>query len=206
MNLAAALAKPRSGPFTFEDFCALVPDGQKGDLIDGVIYVASPESIDANELFIWFLTLTRLYVRKRKLGRVFGSRVTCRLDKKNSPEPDILFVSNQNLGRVKRKHVEGAADLAVEIVSAESAERDYQKKVNQYQQFGFREYWILDEEMQKVLVLRLNEKGKYQELKPRKGVLHSEVMTGFWLDPHWLWQRPLPDELDVLQKLLGETK
>jgi hypothetical protein len=28
------------GRHTFEEFCRLLPDGQKGDLIDGVIYVA----------------------------------------------------------------------------------------------------------------------------------------------------------------------
>ena len=29
---------------TIDDFFALVPDGQKADLIDGVIYMASPDS------------------------------------------------------------------------------------------------------------------------------------------------------------------
>ncbi len=32
---------------TVEDFFRLVPDGQKADLIDGVIYMASPDSLRA---------------------------------------------------------------------------------------------------------------------------------------------------------------
>jgi Uma2 family endonuclease len=201
-----ATASVRSGPFTYEDFCALVGDHQKGDLIDGVIYVASPDNTDANDLSGWLYTLARLYARRKKLGRVYGSRVACRLDDRNAPEPDILFVTNVNLPRIKRGGIAGAADLAIEIVSPESVERDYVKKKQQYERFGFREYWIVDEEERKVTLWRLDAKGKYREVKPRKGIFHSEVMTGFWLDPRWLWQRPLPDELDTLQQIMAEQE
>ena len=46
-------AIPKRPTYSFEDFCLLVKDGQKGDLIDGVIYVASPDSTDANSLNGW---------------------------------------------------------------------------------------------------------------------------------------------------------
>lgn len=196
----------RSGVFTYEDFCARVREDQKADLIDGVIYMASPENTDANDLYGWLFSVMRIFARKRKLGKVYGSRVACRLDDKNAPEPDILFVSNQNLGRVKREAIDGPADLAVEIVSPDSVERDYYKKRNQYEQFGIPEYWIIDEEEQKITLLRLDSKGKYREVQPKKGILKSQVMTGFWLDPKWLWERPFPDEIDILQQLLDELE
>ncbi len=41
---------------TVEDFYDLVPDGQKADLIDGVIYTASPDSLCANELTLFCST------------------------------------------------------------------------------------------------------------------------------------------------------
>jgi Uma2 family endonuclease len=204
MKLATKIKKARSGPFTYDDFCALVNDDRKADLIDGVIYMASPENVEANELFSWLLVIMRLYVRKRRLGRIHGSRVACRLDYKNAPEPDILFVGNQHLNRIKRGGVAGPPDLAIEIVSPESVERDYETKRQQYQHFGIAEYWIIDEEEQRVTLLRLDNKGKYQEVKPRKGVYHSQVLTGFRLDPQWLWQRPLPDELEILQQFLSD--
>ena len=47
----------RTGVFTYDDFCSLVHDGQKADLIDGVIYMASPENTDAHELFGWLYTV-----------------------------------------------------------------------------------------------------------------------------------------------------
>jgi Uma2 family endonuclease len=198
------MAIPRSGTFTYDDFCSRVREDQKADLIDGVIHIASPEGLAANELFCWLITLIGLYVRQRKLGRVFGSRVACRLDEQNAPEPDILFVANKHLGRLKRSELKGPADLAIEIVSPESVDLDYAKKRRQYERFRFLEYWIVDEAIQQVTLLRLDRRGKYREVPARNGRLHSKVLPGFWLDPAWLWQDPRPDELDILQQLLSD--
>src|SRR5208337_56801 len=65
-------------PVTFNEFCFLVKDGEKADLIDGVIYMASPENTDANDLFEWLNSLLYSFVHRRKLGKVYGSRVAFR--------------------------------------------------------------------------------------------------------------------------------
>jgi len=195
--------KTRTGCHTFEDFCALVPDGQKADLIDGVIYMASPENTDANDLFVWLISLMHGYVECKNLGRVFGSRVACRLEDRNGPEPDILFVGNEHADRIHRGGVEGAPDLAIEIVSPESVERDYDKKRKQYQRAGIPEYWIIDEEEKTILLLRLNARGRYREVRPRRGIFHSEILPGFHLDPQWLWREPRPYALVIAQQLLA---
>ena len=197
-----ATVPTRSGSFTYDDFCALVTEDQKADLIDGVIYMASPENVDANKLFLWLVTVINLYVRQKKLGQVFGSRVACRLDDNNAPEPDILFVSAEHEDRIRPGGVEGPPDLALEIVSPESVDRDYDTKRRQYQRFGIPEYWIVDEEEQRVTLLRLGARGRYREVAARKGVFHSQALKGFRLDPSWLWQDPRPDELEILQQLL----
>jgi len=64
----AGRTKPaaRTGPYTFDDFCEMVREDQKADLIDGVIYMASPENTEANDLFVWLshcLEVTRLLRR-----------------------------------------------------------------------------------------------------------------------------------------------
>jgi Uma2 family endonuclease len=196
-------SKARSGCHTFEDFCALVPDGQKADLIDGVIYMASPDNTDADDLFGWLFAVMSIYAEEKKLGRVFGSRVAFRLDERNSPEPDISFLRSEDSERIERGRVEGPPDLAVEIVSPESVERDYKKKRKQYQRFGVSEYWIIDDEERSVLLLRRNLRGRYQEVSPRRGKLHSQVLTGFCLDPDWLWKHPRPARLAIVQQLLA---
>jgi Uma2 family endonuclease len=194
----------RTGPYTFEHFCEMVREDQKADLINGYIYMGSPENTDANELFGWLFSLMTLFVQKKKLGKVYGSRVAFRLDQHNSPEPDIGFVRSDHLNRVERGRVNGPADLAVEIVSPDSVERDYETKRAQYERAGIPEYWIVDEVQQECTLLRLSGKGKYREVRPRKGLYASEALPGFWLRPEWLWQQPLPDILDTLTDILAK--
>jgi Uma2 family endonuclease len=194
----------RSRAVTFEEFCLLVKDGQKADLIDGVIYMASPDNTDANDLFVWLLRLISDYVETRDLGKVYGSRVAFRLGDRGGPEPDIAFVRTARLHLVQRGYVDGPPDLAVEIVSPESVTRDYEQKRRQYESSGVLEYWIVDELQQKVTLLRL--KGEeYREVRPRKRELASNVLKGFWLRPEWLWQEPRPKKMDVLTQILARV-
>ena len=144
----------KAAPFTFDDFCALVREDQKADLINGVIYMASPENTDANEIFVWLIGLVYDFADYYDLGKVYGSRVAFHLDDNSSPEPDIAFLSKRNLRRVKRRWVEGGPDLAVEIVSPESIDRDYNLKRKKYEEAGVPEYWIIDEIEETVTLLQ----------------------------------------------------
>jgi Uma2 family endonuclease len=194
----------RSTAVSFEEFCLLVKDGEKADLIDGVIYMASPENLDANKLFMWLGGLMTVYVDTRGLGTVLGSRVAFRLGDLGGPEPDLAFVRTDRLHLLRRGYVDGPPDLAVEIVSPESVERDYERKRKQYETFGVPEYWIVDEIQQKVILLRLAGE-EYREVRPRKGELTSKVLEGFWLRPEWLWQEPRPKMMDVLTQILARS-
>jgi Uma2 family endonuclease len=196
---------PKATAYTFEDFCSLVREGQKADLIDGVIYMASPDNTEANDLFGWLLGLMKFFVAAKDLGKVYGSRVAFRLDDRNGPEPDVAFVRKDRLHLVQRGYVKGPPDLAVEIVSPESVDRDYEEKRRQYQEAGVTEYLIVDPMEQKVILLRLSPRGKYREVRPKRGEVHSEALPGFWLRPEWLWQDPLPNPLDVLMQLLSRA-
>lgn len=191
------------GPYTFEDFCALVRDGDKADLIDGVIYMASPDNTDANSLQVWLSGLMDLFAEETNAGKVYVSRVALRLDDRNGPEPDIAFVRKNRLHLVKRGHIAGGADLVVEIVSPDSSERDYEKKWKQYQEAGIPEYWIVDEIEKKVMLLRPGPGGKYRQIRPRRGELHSQSLPGFWIRPEWLWQDPLPKKMTIVTQLLA---
>jgi Uma2 family endonuclease len=195
----------RKGQDTFDEFCRKVREDQKADLIDGVIYMASPENTEANDLFCWLLVLLRTYADEKDLGKVFGQRVALRLEEQNGPEPDILFVKAEHADRIRRGHIIGPADFAIEIVTPDSVERDYEQKRQQYEQFGVEEYWIVDEELREVTQLRLGPRGKYREVKPRKGVIRCEAVPGFWLRLEWLWQDPRPRPLGILTQLLNQA-
>jgi Uma2 family endonuclease len=194
---------PQTKLVTFEEFCVLVREDQKADLIDGVIQMASPDNTEANDLCVWLLRLLGDFVEIKDLGKVFANRVAFRITQHRAPEPDVAFVRKGRLEVIQRGHVAGAPDLAVEIVSPESVERDYETKRALYEEAGVEEYWILDEVQQEVTWLRLDKSGKYREVRPRKGRLYSEVLPGFWFDPAWLGPEGLPSKIAVLAEILG---
>src|SRR5439155_8111167 len=98
---------PATAQISFDAFCELVKDGEKADLIDGVIYMASPDNTNANELSMWLGSLMFDYAQVKRLGKVYHSRVALRLDDLNSPEPDILFMRKSRLNLVKRGFIAG---------------------------------------------------------------------------------------------------
>lgn len=141
--------QPRAGTLTFGDFLELVREDQKADLLDGVIFMASPESIAHNDLVSWLTEILGPFVRQRKLGRLTVNKVAFRLAHHVAPEPDIGFVASHREGIIKPGY--GPPDLAVEIVSPESVERDYDRKRRYYETAGVREYWIIDPDERKAL-------------------------------------------------------
>ncbi len=178
---------------TVEEFYHLVPDGQKADLIDGVIYMASPDSLRANDLTGFVYRLIQGFLEARGLGgRVVFSRYAFRLSELHAPEPDVAYVRAERVELVGQGSMRGAPDIAVEVVSRESRHRDYDEKRRLYEQSAVFEYWIIDPLQQRVEFLVL-EGGGYQLARLEENRLfRSRALPGFWVDLDWLLAEPLP--------------
>jgi Uma2 family endonuclease len=198
--------KARDDLFTVQEFYRRIPDDQKADLLDGVIYMASPDSLHSNDLTAFLTTLLRCYDEVKDLGgRVCVTSVAFRLSKRSAPEPDVAYVRPERSHLLAHAEVRGGPDLAVEIVSRDSRSRDYVRKKNAYQKAGVTEYWIVDPLKNKVEFHRLDG-GNYQLIPLENGRLfRSQVLPGFWLDVHWLLANPLPKAYECLQKVLSGT-
>jgi Uma2 family endonuclease len=72
----------------------------------------------------------------------------------NVLQPDLFWISNANtnclLGEDGYWH--GAPDLAIEILSPSTAERDRGAKFDLYEQYGVREYWLIDAEFVEIYI------------------------------------------------------
>jgi Uma2 family endonuclease len=101
-----------------------------------------------------------------------------------SCEPDAMFVSTNRLdsGRValkqgeKSMEITGAPDMALEVVSASSVEKDLVDAITLYAKAGIREYWIVDatNESPELVIMRLAG-GKYVAARKRDGWVASKV-------------------------------
>jgi Uma2 family endonuclease len=187
---------------TVKEFFCLVPDGQKADLIDGVIYMASPDTRRSDRLGGWIKFLLQGYAAVKGLGEVYGSRFAFELTEFRAPEPDVAFVRTARLSLVDERRMVGGPDIAVEVVSRDSRQRDYGEKKQLYTDAGVAEYWIIDPLQQRCEFHRLHE-GRY-ELVPleHNRIFRSAILEGFWLDVEWLLAEKLPNEYAILQEIL----
>lgn len=199
---ATPLSPTHSDLVTVEEFYSLVPDGQKADLIDGVIFMASPDSRRNDQLGGWIKFLMQGYASAKGLGEMYGSRFAFELTAFRAPEPDIAFVRSSRLHLVGERRMLGGPDIAVEIVSRDSRQRDYGEKKQLYAEAGVSEYWLIDPLQQRVEFHRLHA-GRY-ELVPleHNRIFRSAVLEGFWLDIEWLLAEPLPNEYEKLQLIV----
>jgi Uma2 family endonuclease len=191
------------GKLTFEEFLAWADEDTWAEWLDGEVVMVSPASDRHQDLRDFVAFPMRAFVEARGLGVVRTAPFLMRLaGVARGREPDILFVSQAHRGRLRATYLDGAADLVVEILSAESRLRDRGEKFAEYQAEGVQEYWLLDPENRRADFYRLDAEGLYQRIPPDPdGIYRSEVVPGFWLKVDGLWREPLPPVLDVLREL-----
>jgi len=199
------MATTTAARISFDEFCRLTGE-QKADLIDGALYLAPLDTTDANDILGWIMSVTLDFVERFDLGRLFSSRVVCRLDEFNALEPDLFFVRKEHCKRVLRDRVDGPPDVAVEVVTDETRALDYGIKRKHYEKFGVGEYWIIDEPRRTATFLRLGREGKYREALIRDGVFHSTTLPEFWLRISWLWPETRPLTLRASAELARSMK
>ncbi len=162
--------------------------------------MTSPASTQHQLLNDFLLKVVGTYVEARNLGIVLSAPFQMRLPA-SGREPDLLFVATEHVERLKATHLDGPADLVVEIVSPESAGHDRGEKFYEYARGGVPEYWLIDPQMKWADFYQL-EGDKYRvAFNGEEGEYHSAVLPGFWLRVEWLWQSPLPPVLDVLREM-----
>jgi Uma2 family endonuclease len=193
---------PRTGHCTFDGFLAIVTRDQKADLLDGVVYMASPESTDDNKLVGWLYRLLSEYCERLDLGEIFFTRVAFRITNKRGPEPDLAYVSKRRLHLIRKGFVDGPPDIAIEIVSSDSVQRDYEDKRRIYERGGVREYWIIDPDMRSATFLRKRQ-GKFHAVPLDGTRFKSVALKRFQLDVRWLWTKRRPSIDRVIEDLVG---
>jgi len=188
------------GPMSYEAFLDWT-DGTHAEWVDGEVLLMSPASFPHQDLVLFLAAVLRSYVEFHKLGRVCPAPFQMRLGH-SGREPDVIFIGNESLGRLRLNRIDGPADLAIEIVSPESRERDEVEKLAEYEKAGVREYWIIDPENRTADFHQLGPNGRYRALSPGTGRYESVVIPGCWIDIAWLWSDPIP-QIPTILKIWG---
>ena len=141
-------------------------DDKRYELIDGKPYLMSSPSVLHQEVLGEIYSQIREYLKGKKC-RVFMAPLDVKIsgekdDKKefNVVQPDIMVVCDSK--KINEKNILGAPDLVIEILSSSTAKHDRLRKLNLYQKYGVKEYWIVSPDEHVISVFLLDKDKNYK--------------------------------------------
>jgi Uma2 family endonuclease len=163
-------------------YCAR-PDIKKAELVEGVVYVASPVRMSSHGkphgiLVTWLGTYAAKHTNVE-----MADNTTVYMDSDNEVQPDaFLFSTAGASARVTEDdYVEGAPELVVEV-AASSASYDLFEKMRVYRRNGVQEYIVWQTLENRLDWFRLGD-GEYVAVAPdERGTIESTVFPGLRLN------------------------
>lgn len=123
------------------------------------------------------------FVQERRLGEVLLAPTDVVLDYDAAlvVQPDLTFVSNERAGRVTRR-VDGAPDLAIEVLSPHPRIGRLEERVGWFARAGVRECWLVSLPEKRVAVLTMDG-GVVRDRRVHAAgeAVGSQVIPGFVL-------------------------
>lgn len=190
----------------FERRYNAMPPGTKAELIEGVVYVASPVRFATyGEPHSRIITLLGVYAAATPGVRV-GDNATVRLDWTNEVQPDGLLRIERGASMIDADgYVQGPPEFVADIAGS-SAAQDMHDKLRVYRRSGVQEYlaWLVFEQRIEWLTL---EAGDYRPIPADPdATTRSRVFPGLWLDLPALVRGDMAGALAVLQQGIASAE
>jgi Uma2 family endonuclease len=151
----------------------LLPGDLRCELVEGELVEMSPPGGEHGDIGLAIGSMLRLHVRASGAGRAFGEAgFVLRRDPDTVRAPDAAFMRSERLPaqRAPVGYVEGAPDLAVEVVSPHDTAREIDTKVREYLAAGTRLVWVVYPEGRYARVFRADNTTAIVE--------HDESLSG----------------------------
>jgi len=192
MNTAAETLKSSERAsirrYTYDELIAeMAETNQPHELWDGELIMAPAPFFSHQKIALRFYRTLDDWVTPRDLGEVVASPIDMVLSPHRAVQPDVAFIAKERLNIIDRA-IMGPVDLAAEVISLGGRNRDRIEKRDLYEQYGVKEYWIIDPEPQTVEVLHMVN-SRY-ELAMRSGpgaTAASRLLPGFEVKVDWLF-------------------
>jgi Uma2 family endonuclease len=154
------------------------------EFTDGEVEYLPWPTLTHQRILVFLIMALDRFARSRNAGVALLSGIRVQLRQGAYREPDVVFMSTENMSRVSEKFFAGA-DLVMEIVgpSEEERDRDLVQRRSEYAQAGIPEYWIVDRELERITVLVLD--GSTYAVHGEFGrgeVATSRLLDGFAVD------------------------
>jgi Uma2 family endonuclease len=154
------------------------------ELIQGeLVKKAAPSPLHQRIVRKILLAFENFRVAQNLGGEVFTSPIDVFIDDENAPQPDVLFIREENKQIITSDGIFGVPDIVVEVLSPSSVVRDRITKMALYGQFGVSEYWIIDLNNVIIEIYTNTDKGlQLDNYAVETGTVQSRVLQGLVLD------------------------
>ena len=165
-----------------------MPDLKHAELIDGIVYMASPLSSPHSRFHFIFTHWLGIYEDHTE-GCEVGMEGTWLMGERDVPQPDTtlrILPGKGGQSSDEGDYTAGAPELIVEIATSSRA-RDLGVKLRMYERMGVQEYLVAVTSQSK-LIWNVLTPGGYRSYGPdADGVIRSRCFPGLWLDTIALW-------------------
>ena len=147
--------------FTWQQLFAMPDDGNRYELIEGVLRMMSPAGSEHGKVAARILARLVVHVEPMDIGEVFAAETGFRIA--SNPDtvraPDAAFVSHERLNAVEptRAYLALAPDLVVEVVSPNDSFSEVESKSQQWLDAGCELVLVADPENETLQVYRQSE-------------------------------------------------
>ena len=176
--------------WTDEAFMALPENGQRYEIVNGeLIDMGNSGALHGYVCSLLLVSLAS-YILSKKLGVILDSSTAFKMKNGNKRSPDISFFAKerlQGMTELPTGFLEGAPDLAVEVLSPGNTFEEIHDKLVEYFENGTRLAWIIHPSEHFVLVYRSNKEPDHL-LKSVDSLNGEEVIPGFTLQVADLFQ------------------
>ena len=154
--------------YTYKDYLTFTDD-ERIEIIEGEIFNMSPAPARIHQKLISNISYELQHYIKSNKGDcvvypapfdvILKNDNEETINSKSVVQPDISVICDKN--KLTDSGCTGSPDMIIEIVSPSNSSHDYITKLNLYQKYKIKEYWIIDPRVKKIYVYKLEENEFY---------------------------------------------
>jgi Uma2 family endonuclease len=158
---------PKAKTVTYEEFLEIDRSSDEHlEYIDGIVYNQASPSTMHQKISVNFTAEFRNYFKNKQCDLFHAPfDVLLKNEKEeysNKVIPDISVICDRN--GLNDKNYVGVPTLIVEILSPSNQAHDLVTKMNLYQRFGVKEYWIVNPKFNSIQIYALNKESLYEQV------------------------------------------
>lgn len=164
---APAVAGPPQGQWTYANWETLPADGNRYEIIEGVLYMSTTPSNFHQWIITSLIQYIALPVKEQGIGFAFPAPIGLMMPGCDPVQPDFVLVLRDNAGIIHDGKIRGTPDLIIEVQSPGNVSYDEKVKLPAYALAGVPEYAIVKPQSRTLDLYELDTRRHYHYKYPR---------------------------------------